>query len=310
MFDDLLDEFYQFLLLERGLSRLTLEAYAHDLQAFQDFLKDKKIKRPKPARHRYAQALAGGDLKVEDVEEFLSSLVENGLSARSRARVLTAIRIFFKFLIYTKRLKKSPLSLIKSPKFERKLPQTLTFNEVESLLSQPNLKTARGLRDVTMLELLYATGMRVSELVRLRLNQLYLEEGYIQVIGKRGKERLVPIGSKAKEILSEYLHKVRFQLLKKKSSPYLFIGYKGHPLTRQAFWEIIKRYAQQAGIVKVISPHTLRHSFATHLLEGGADLRAVQTMLGHASVTTTQIYTHVTQEHLGKVYAKFHPRAK
>ncbi len=297
MFDVLLDEFYQFLLLERGLSRLTLEAYAHDLQAFSDFLKDKNIKRPK-------------EVKVEDVEEFLDRLTEHDLSARSRARVLTAIRTFFRFLIYTKRLKKSPLSSVESPKFEKRLPQTLTFNEVEMLLSQPDLNTARGARDTAMLELLYATGMRVSELVRLKLNQIYLEEGYVQVIGKRGKERLVPIGNRAKEILDKYLHRTRAQLLKRGASPYLFIGYKGHPLTRQGFWEIIKRYAKYAGIVKVISPHTLRHSFATHLLEGGADLRAVQTMLGHAAITTTQIYTHVTQEHLRKVYAKFHPRAK
>lgn len=297
MFDVLLDEFYQFLLLERGLSRLTLEAYAHDLQAFSDFLKDKNIQRPK-------------EVKVEDVEEFLERLREHDLSARSRARFLTAIRTFFRFLIYTKRLKKSPLSSVESPKFEKRLPQTLTFNEVEMLLSQPDLNTARGARDAAMLELLYATGMRVSELVLLKLSQIYLEEGYVQVIGKRGKERLVPIGNRAKEILSGYLHKTRPKLLKKKASPYLFIGYKGHPLTRQGFWEIIKRYAQYAGIVKVISPHTLRHSFATHLLEGGADLRAVQTMLGHAAITTTQIYTHVTKEHLRKVYAKFHPRAK
>lgn len=297
MFDDLLDEFYQFLLLERGLSKLTLEAYAHDLQAFSDFLRDKNIKRP-------------GEVEVEDVEEFLDRLAEDRLSARSRARVLTAIRTFFKFLIYTKRLKKSPLSLIESPKFEKRLPQTLTFNEVEMLLSQPDLKTTRGARDTAMLELLYATGMRVSELVRLKLNQVYLEDGYIQVIGKRGKERLVPIGNRAKERLREYLHQTRPQLLRKRASPYLFIGYKGHPLTRQGFWEIIKRYAKCAGILKAISPHTLRHSFATHLLEGGADLRAVQTMLGHASVSTTQIYTHVTQEHLRKAYVKFHPRAK
>ena len=297
MFDHLLDEFYQFLLLERGLSKLTLEAYAHDLQAFQDFLKEKGIERPK-------------DVKVKDIEEFLDRLAENGLSARSRARILTTIRTFFKFLTYTRRLKENPLSLIESPKFEKKLPQTLTFDEVEALLSQPNSKTARGIRDTAILELLYATGMRVSELVHLKLNQLYLEEGYIQVVGKRGKERIIPIGSRAKEALDKYLHKVRPQLLKGKSSPYLFIGYKGRPLTRQGLWEIIKKYTRQAGIFKEISPHTLRHSFATHLLEGGADLRAVQTMLGHASITTTQIYTHVTKEHLREVYAKFHPRAK
>ncbi len=295
--DALLDVFYQFLLLERGLSRNTVAAYASDLMKFQAYLKKKGIK----------------DIQVvttEDIENFLYTLAQQGLSARSRARALTAVKTFFRFLIYNGRLDKNPASLVEAPRFGQKLPQVLSLEEVERLLTAPDISTPKGLRDKAMLELLYATGVRVSELVQLRLNQVNLEVGYVLIVGKGGKERFVPIGRKAQEALEIYLQKGRPHLLKNKTSPYLFLGYKGQPLTRQGFWEIIKRYALAAGIAKPISPHTLRHSFATHLLQRGADLRSVQTMLGHASVITTQIYTHITKEHLKKSYVKFHPRAK
>ncbi len=295
--DALLDAFYQFLLLERGLSRNTVAAYASDLMKFQLYLKGKGIK----------------DVQVvttKDIENFLYTLAQQGLSARSRARALTAVKTFFRFLIYNGRLDKNPASLVEAPRFGQKLPQVLSLEEVERLLTAPDISTPKGLRDKAMLELLYATGVRVSELVQLRLNQVNLEVGYVLIVGKGEKERFVPIGRKAQEALEIYLQKGRPHLLKNKTSPYLFLGYKGQPLTRQGFWEIIKRYALAAGIAKPISPHTLRHSFATHLLQRGADLRSVQTMLGHASVITTQIYTHITKEHLKKSYVKFHPRAK
>ncbi len=246
---------------------------------------------------------------MREIEGFIHWLTQKKLSPRSRARVLATIKTFFRFLILSQRLETSPAVLIETPRFPKKLPQVLSLEEVERLLEQPDTTHPRGLRDKAMLELLYATGLRVSELVRLKLNQLNLEVGYISVIGKGAKERLVPVGRQAQQALTQYLKKGRAALLKKPSS-YLFIGYRGRPLTRQGFWEIIKKYAIKAGINKPISPHTLRHSFATHILERGADLRSVQTMLGHSSIATTQIYTHVTETKLKELYVRFHPRAK
>ncbi|MDL1971463.1 MAG: site-specific tyrosine recombinase XerD [Candidatus Desulfofervidaceae bacterium] len=294
--DEIIDEFYQFLLLERGLSQRTVSAYASDLEKFREYLsKEEKTLLT---------------VETKDIEDFMYFLAQKGLSARTRARILAAIKTFFRFLILTGRLEINPAALMETPRFPHKLPQVLTLEEVERLLDAPDTSTARGLRDKAMLELLYATGLRVSELVKLKLNQLNLEVGYVFVMGKGAKERLVPIGTKAQEAIKRYLDEGRTKLLSTPSSLYLFIGYRGRPLTRQGFWEIIKRYTLQVGINKPVSPHTLRHSFATHLLERGADLRSVQTMLGHASVITTQIYTHVTNEHLRKIYAHFHPRAK
>ncbi len=297
MISQLLDNFYQFLLLERGLSQNTVEAYSIDLVKFYNFLRKTKIQDIK-------------EITPKHIEDFLYELAINGLSPRSRARVLTSIKTFFRFLIYSGKLDKNPASLIEAPRFPKKLPQVLNLTEVERLLKTPDTSNPKGLRDKAMLELLYATGLRVSELVKIKLNQINLEAGYVLIMGKGSKERLIPISRHAQEAIEDYLKKGRPYLLGQKHSPYVFLGYKGKPLTRQGFWEIIKRYALKAGINKSISPHTLRHSFATHLLERGADLRSVQTMLGHASVITTQIYTHITREFLKRNYEKFHPRAK
>ena len=296
MQDEIVDEFYQFLILERGLSQHTIAAYACDLNKFQDYLLQKGIE-------------DFTKVQMREIEGFIHWLTQKKLSPRSRARVLATIKTFFRFLILSQRLETSPAVLIETPRFSKKLPQVLSLEEVERLLKQPDTTHPRGLRDKAMLELLYATGLRVSELVRLKLNQLNLEVGYISVIGKGAKERLVPVGRQAQQALSQYLKHGRSALLKKPSS-YLFVGYRGRPLTRQGFWEIIKKYAIKSGINKPISPHTLRHSFATHILERGADLRSVQTMLGHSSITTTQIYTHVTETKLKELYVRFHPRAK
>ena len=293
---EIIDEFYQFLILERGLSQNTVVAYASDLNKFQDYLRQKGIE-------------DFTKVQTREIEGFIHWLTQKKLSPRSRARVLATIKTFFRFLILSQRLETSPAVLIETPRFPKKLPQVLSLEEVERLLEQPDTTHPRGLRDKAMLELLYATGLRVSELVRLKLNQLNLEVGYISVVGKGAKERLVPVGRQAQQALTQYLKKGRAALLKKPSS-YLFIGYRGRPLTRQGFWEIIKKYAIKAGINKPISPHTLRHSFATHILERGADLRSVQTMLGHSSIATTQIYTHVTETKLKELYVRFHPRAK
>lgn len=296
MQDEIVDEFYQFLTLERGLSQHTIAAYASDLNKFQDYLYQKGIKDFR-------------EVQTEEIEGFMYWLTLKRLSPRSRARILATIKTFFRFLVLTQRLESSPAVLIETPRFAKKLPQVLSLEEVERLLEQPDISQPKGLRDKAMLELLYATGLRVSELVLLKLNQINLEVGYVSVMGKGAKERLIPMGRKAQQVLTQYLKHGRSNLLKK-PSPYLFIGYRGRPLTRQGFWEIIKRYVLKSGINKHISPHTLRHSFATHILERGADLRSVQTMLGHSSITTTQIYTHVTEKRLKEFYVRYHPRAK
>ncbi|HEC50137.1 MAG TPA: tyrosine recombinase, partial [Candidatus Desulfofervidus auxilii] len=259
MQDEIVDEFYQFLTLERGLSQHTIAAYASDLNKFQDYLSQKGIK-------------DFTEVQTEEIEGFMYWLTLKRLSPRSRARILATIKTFFRFLVLTQRLESSPAVLIETPRFAKKLPQVLSLEEVERLLEQPDISQPKGLRDKAMLELLYATGLRVSELVLLKLNQINLEVGYVSVMGKGAKERLIPMGRKAQQVLTQYLKHGRSNLLKK-PSPYLFIGYRGRPLTRQGFWEIIKRYVLKSGINKHISPHTLRHSFATHILERGADLR-------------------------------------
>jgi integrase/recombinase XerD len=216
--------------------------------------------------------------------------------------------MFFRFLVSDGKIKGNPARRLEGPKLPQRLPEVLTVHEVEKLLSQPDASTHQGQRDKTMLELLYATGLRVSELVGLRVSNINLEAGYVRTLGKGSKERMIPMGEKALESLRLYLTDGRIGLLKKRSSPYLFINSRGKPLTRQGFWKIIKRYRTMAGIKKDITPHSLRHSFATHLLEGGADLRSVQIMLGHADISTTQVYTHITRDRLKQIHEKYHPR--
>ena len=239
--------------------------------------------------------------------DYIATLQGN-LSIRSIARNLSALKMFFRFLVSDGKIKGNPARRLGVPKLPQRLPEVLTVHEVEILLSQPVVSTHQGQRDKTMLELLYATGLRVSELVGLRVSNINLEAGYVRTMGKGSKERMIPMGEKALESLRLYLSNGRIGLLKKRSSPYLFINSRGRPLTRQGFWKIIKRYRTMAGIKKEITPHILRHSFATHLLEGGADLRSVQVMLGHADISTTQIYTHVTRERLKQIHEKYHPR--
>jgi integrase/recombinase XerD len=216
--------------------------------------------------------------------------------------------MFFRFLVTEGRIESSPARLLGAPKLPRKLPGVLTRDEVDMLLAQPAPSNQRGHRDKAMLELLYATGLRVSELVGLQMSNINLEAGYVRMVGKGSKERIVPMGTKALEVLKAYLTEARGKLLKNRSSSYLFLNSRGEGLTRQGFWKIIKKYGKKAGIRKEISPHKLRHSFASHLLEGGADLRSVQVMLGHADISTTQIYTHITRERLKQIHEKYHPR--
>jgi len=290
--DLLADQFINYLRIEKGLAENTIQSYSRDLT-------------------RFIQFLEGGNLSPihvtqEHIIGYMGSL--GSLSVRTAARNLSSLKMFFRFLVIEGKIEKSPARLLKAPKLPLRLPDVLSPQEVEQLLSQPDNTSHLGQRDRAMLELLYATGLRVSELVGLKVPNINLEAGYVRMVGKGSKERMVPVGAKALEALKDYLFGGRMRLLKHKSSPYLFLNVMGRVMSRQGFWKIIKRYGVKAGIKKRITPHRLRHSFASHLLEGGADLRSVQIMLGHEDISTTQIYTHVTRERLKKVHEKYHPR--
>jgi integrase/recombinase XerD len=249
-----------------------------------------------------------GSVGKFDIRAFLLALKGKGLSTKTVVRDLVAIRTFFRFLIQEEILEVNPVEEIASPKMAKTLPEILTVKEVEQLLEQPDLRTPLGVRDRAMLEVLYATGMRVSELVQLPTNQVNLESGYVVIYGKGSKERMVPLGSEAMKWVTLYLQTARQRLAKGKESHFLFINRSGRGMSRQRFWKNIKTYGLKAGLRKKITPHLLRHSFASHLLERGADLRSVQMMLGHVDISTTQIYTHVTGERLKKIHQRYHPR--
>jgi integrase/recombinase XerD len=290
-----LDHYLNYLAVERGLANNTLDAYGRDLARYLDYLESQKI-------------VALENISAAIVLRFLSHLKNAGLSPRSRARALAALRTFHKFLVREKITKDNPTDQVVSPKSLTALPHTLAPLDVESLLSSPKGESALAWRDRAMLEIIYATGLRVSELVSLKLSDLQMDVGYLTAFGKRSKQRIVPLGETAIAALQEYLQNGRPGLEKQKGSHFLFLNRSGEGLTRQGFWKIIKRRALEAGISQSITPHTMRHSFATHLLENGADLRSVQAMLGHADISTTQIYTHVTRERLRKMHAEHHPR--
>jgi integrase/recombinase XerD len=290
----LLDQFMNQLKVERGLSANTLAAYSHDLLTFFDFLGRKGV--------------APLEATQDDLIAFVGEKRPH-LSARSLARCLVSIRMFYRFCVSEEKIETNPARLLGIPKLHQHLPDILSRDEVEALLSQPDVQTVLGKRDKAMLELLYATGLRVTELIDLRVNNINLDAGFVRTMGKGSKERIVPMGSQAMDALRQYLGGGRASLLKRGGSSCLFLSSRGRSMTRQGFWKIIKGYALKAGIVRRVTPHTLRHSFATHLLEGGADLRSVQVMLGHSDISTTQIYTHVAREKLRSIHEKYHPRA-
>lgn len=292
--ESVLQVFLDFLSVEKGLSVNTVLSYSRDMQKLFRFFRKEKI-----------DWLKAGE---EDLIRFIHHQSRAGLSPRSMARVISSLKSFYRFLVLDGILKKNPAVNLSSPKTWLALPKFLTVKEVESLLSQPEEETVRGIRDRAMLELLYATGLRASELVSLKIKDLNMEDGFLLCLGKGGKERLVPIGESAVEAVRKYLDNARPKLLKQ-SSEFLFVTQRGGAFTRQGFWKLLKGYARKAGLDLKISPHILRHSFATHLLERGADLRSVQLMLGHSQITTTQVYTHVSRKRLRRVYDKFHPRA-
>lgn len=290
-----LDNFLNYLKIEKGLARNTLEAYGRDLATYLDFLQQLAVTAP-------------DKISQQQILQFLAAQKSAGLSPRSRARTLSALRTFHRFLLSEKYAELDPTALIESPRALQPLPKLLSQAEVERLLAAPQGESALILRDRALLELLYATGMRVSELVGLRLGDLKLDIGCVNAFGKGGKQRLIPVGEVALEILRDYLHNGRPKLQTSVIAEQVFLNRQGRGLSRQGFWKTLQRYALMAGITQNVYPHMLRHSFATHLLENGADLRAVQTMLGHVDISTTQIYTHVIQDRLKQVHQQFHPR--
>jgi integrase/recombinase XerD len=286
--------YLDYLSVEKGLAKNTLSSYASDLRHFGHWLGD--------------QGLELEAIERVHIVRYFQVLRAAGISARSVARALAAIRGLFRFLLAERHLKKDPTENIENPKLWSSLPKAIQPSEVEALLAAPGRATPDGLRDGAMLELLYATGLRVSELIRVRIDELVMDAGFLRTIGKGSKERIVPFGDTARDAILAYIDRGR-PAFDKFGDPHLFLSIRGRPMSRQSFWMKIVRYAREAGVRSHISPHVLRHSFATHLLENGADLRSVQMMLGHADISTTQIYTHVSRARLQRMYEEFHPRA-
>ncbi len=291
-----LQQFVQHLMLERSLSVHSIEAYKRDIQKLQNWAE--------------ARSLGPLQLKQQDLESFAAQLAEAGFEASSQARMVSGLRAFYRFLVLEEALAESPADFLEPPKLGRKLPVVLSPEEIDAMIGSIDRSKPEGERDVAMLETLYSCGLRVSELVQLRSTHVHAEEGYVQVLGKGNKERLVPIGQRALKHIELYYQQVRKHgPIQSESRDILFLNRRGSALTRQSVFLLIKRCAQLSGISKTISPHTFRHSFATHLVEAGADLRAVQEMLGHESITTTEIYTHLDRQYLSDTLLKFHPRS-
>ena len=290
-----IDEYLNFLTVEKGVSRLTVEAYSHDLNRFVNIVQGRGIE-------------TVADITPNEIISYLEQVKKDGLNARSVNRGLAAVRGFFKFLLREKKIDANPVTTIGLAKVWARLPDTLSKEEMNLLLAQPGMKNPAAIRDTAMMELMYATGIRVSEIITLTMNSINWQVGYLVVMGKGGKERIVPIGRSAYNCLSEYVNQARPKLMKGQGTNILFLNRSGDGLTRQGFWKIVRRYVLRAGLNKKVHPHTFRHSFASHLLEGGADLRSVQIMLGHADIATTQIYTHITRERLKSIHKRYHPR--
>jgi integrase/recombinase XerD len=301
MWESQIKQFASYLKLERSLSGNSVDAYVHDVEMLRQFLELEKLK------------ASPFNLTAKHLREFLQYINELGMSAHSQARILSGIKAFYKYLLFEELIEKDPTALIEGPKLGRKLPDTLSYPEIEKLFEAIDLSTPEGGRNRAMLEVLYSSGLRVSELVELKINNIYFDAGFLRVIGKGNKERLVPIGRDAMKYLKIYLDDVRGKLpnkpAKKGSEAHAFLNRNGGKLSRVSVFTIIKSLAGATGLKKTISPHTFRHSFATHLIEGGADLRAVQEMLGHESITTTEIYTHLDRDYLKQVIQDFHPRS-
>ena len=291
----MIDEFMNFLAVEKGASHNTIEAYSRDLLRYADFLRSRGIQ-------------TVGEANPDDVVSYLGRIQKDGLNPSSVNRGLAAIRVFYKYLLRERRVDQNPVANIELAKVWMRLPDTLSQEEMSRLLMQPGSDTTTGIRDTAMLELMYATGTRVSELISLTTSSINWQVGYLVAMGKGEKERVIPVGQSAYDCLYSYVHEARSVFLRKESTDVLFLSRLGEGFTRQGFWKMVKKYTLKAGLAKKVHPHTFRHSFATHLLEGGADLRSVQIMLGHADISTTQIYTHITRDRLKQIHKKYHPR--
>jgi integrase/recombinase XerD len=288
-----ISRFRQYLIYEKGLSPKSVEAYLHDVLLLADFLGEDNIE----------------SATFEDLQKFLKHLYESDFNARSQARIVSGMRAFYRYLIYARQREDDPTELLDAPKIGMHLPDVLTVDEINSIFEVIDLSTPEGHRNRAMAEVMYGCGLRVSELVTLRLSNLFFDEGFIKVVGKGNKERLIPIGGTAMKMVNHYVNGKRKELkIKKGEEDYVFLNRRGAHLTREMVFMLVKKWVKDAGIEKTVSPHTFRHSFATHLIEGGADLRAVQEMLGHESITTTEIYTHLDQDYLRTNIALFHPR--
>lgn len=293
---DLIDKFYSFLVAEKRLAANTVEAYGRDIIKFVGFIEQDNFK-------KNIIACTHTDLVM-----FLHAQKNDGLCARSLARLVSSVKAFYNFMVADGLLDHNPLESLETPRIRGKLPEVLSQDEVKALITAPDTETTLGMRDRTLFEILYATGLRVSELVSLRLENINVQAGFLIVIGKGSKERVIPVGEEALTWIRRYVSDARARLLGGIASSRLFVNRQGRALSRQGFWKIVKKYCLQAGIKRRISPHTLRHSFATHLLEGGADLRSIQMMLGHADISTTQVYTHIASDSLKKLHERYHPR--
>jgi integrase/recombinase XerD len=293
--DQGIDQYLNYLVVEKGLAATTIDAYASDLAAYAAFL-----------RRQQVTTIEQTDVAV--ILKYVIQMRKKGLGATTRARHLVTIRGFYDFLYGSGQIRQNPAKLVDLPKQGLKLPSVLNVDQIDRLLSAPDGEKPTGQRDAAMLELIYAAGLRVSELINLQMTNINVEAGFVRILGKGSKERIVPIGRKALDCINLYVKNGRRSQLKKHTSRYLFVARAGRPMTRQGFWKLLKRYALKAGISQRVTPHSMRHSFASHLLEGGADLRAVQVMLGHVDIATTQIYTHVARSRLIEIHKKFHPR--
>jgi integrase/recombinase XerD len=290
--NEFISTYTDFLKIEKRQSPNTITSYRHDINYFASYLLSKKL----------------NDVKTDDVRSFLIFLREKGLATSTVARYLSSIKSFYRYLFIEKLILNNPIEIIDSPCPWRKLPNVLSAEEVDALIAAPDIKTSAGLRDHAMLELLYATGLRVTELISLKLSDVDLSVGYLRTLGKGSKERVVPFGDAARIAIENYILRVRPSVSQKTESTDLFLTRRGTTMTRQGFWKILKKYITKAKISGNVSPHTLRHAFATHLLERGADLRSVQQMLGHSDISSTQIYTHILKERMREVHDRFHPR--
>jgi len=293
---EFIDEFMNYISVERGLAKNTLMAYRRDLEKYIDFLSHKGVK-------------SSNQVSRDHVSNFMFDLKKHEMSATSICRNLAAVKMFHRFLVRENLSKEDPTTLVDTPKLWKRIPSVLTQAEIESMIAAASGKGIQPMRDQAILEIFYASGLRVSELSDLKLTSINYEVGFIRAIGKGSKERIIPLGMKAREAVQKYLVKARPKLLKDETNDVLFLSRLGKKISRQSLWAVIKDYARKANIKKTIKPHTLRHTFATHLLEHGADLRSVQEMLGHADISTTQIYTHVDKERLKTVHKQFHPRS-